>query len=114
MKDAGGLDRGGGSRSRKKWLQPLCTPRVKPADRWIGVGCTRRKKARNDSEGSGPGNQRDDDATYGGVGNCRRQEESGTDFGCIQMLTGCSSENIKSAVGKNARVQGEVLARIDI
>lgn len=55
MKDAGGLDRGGGSRSRKKWLQPLCTPRVKPADRWIGVGCTRRKKARNDSEGSGPG-----------------------------------------------------------
>lgn len=30
------------------------------------------------------------------------------------MLIGCPSENIKLAVGKNARVQGEVLARIDI
>lgn len=39
-------------------------------------------------------------------------QESG--FGRAEILIGCSSASVKSAVGKKARVQGALLARTDV
>lgn len=44
----------------------------------------------------------------------RGKENRELSVGRVKMLIGCPSANVKSAVGKNARVQGVLLARIDI
>lgn len=77
----------------------------------VHVGCTRKKKARKGSKGFGPNNQTESYTTRWYGKNCRGKGNQELSFEHVEMFIGYPSGNVKQAVGRNVRVQGEILAR---